>query len=195
MKDFVRHIVNAVLAEEGNNLSPRIIQEISGLFAHYEEKYRFSIYGGDIVNLAKFFSSSDFKEVVSIFRSNNVIHLLEKILAKSLEEYGDLSIVKNSILEACERFELSCGEGVAVDSHTVIEEYIKRKIPDSAVALKKNRAFTTILVESPTIRLDIKLYKSSSRIRLVIDRKLEKGTPEIYEVIDRVAEAVRCLRL
>ncbi len=97
--DFLRHIVNTRLSEyavKRKGIVP-IIDEVRKLIAKAEARYRFSSFGGNPENLAKYFGSDDFKLVVSAFQSVNALNVLIEILEEARDKYSDLPVVVEAI--------------------------------------------------------------------------------------------------
>lgn len=97
--DFLRHIVNVKLSEysvKHRKIIP-IIDEVRKLIAKAENRYRFSSFGGNPENLAKYLRSEDFKLVISAFESANALDVLIDILGVAREKYSDLPVVVEAI--------------------------------------------------------------------------------------------------
>lgn len=80
--DFVRHIVNPILSRRLKDRERLVnaVDEIRKFIVEAEEKYGFSVYGGDLVKLCDYLSSNDFKILVDVFRSIDSIDILVEIL-------------------------------------------------------------------------------------------------------------------
>jgi hypothetical protein len=95
--DFVRHIVNPILSrvidvKKGEHV--KILDEIRRIISDYEEKYGFSIYGGEVDKLVDFLISSDFDYLVKVFDTYGLRDALVNILEEALEAYrshGEIS--------------------------------------------------------------------------------------------------------
>jgi len=84
-RDFLRNIVNHVLAEAAEKLPVNVLNEIKNRLARAEDKYRFTIYGGEPTRLIDYLSSDDWAELVQYAANLNVEWVLLDIL-KTLEE-------------------------------------------------------------------------------------------------------------
>jgi len=84
-RDFLRNIVNHVLAEAAEKLPVNVLNEIKNRLARAEDKYRFSIYGGKPIRLVDYLSSDDWAELVQYASNLNVEWVLIDIL-RALEE-------------------------------------------------------------------------------------------------------------
>jgi hypothetical protein len=105
--DFLRHIVNVKLSEysiKRKKIIP-IIDEVRKLIAKAENRYRFSSFGGNPENLAKYLKSDDFKLVISAFESAGALDILIDILRVAREKYSDLPVVAEAIDEAVKSIE------------------------------------------------------------------------------------------
>ena len=101
--DFLRHIVNRVLAE--SKLSPQLIEDVRKRIGYAEEKYKFSAFGGDVRKLADYLKSREFDELVTVFKSGNALDKLVEILKIAREKYSDLEDVVAAIDEAIAKVE------------------------------------------------------------------------------------------
>jgi len=79
-RDFLRNIVNHVLAEAAEKLPVNVLNEIKNRLARAEDKYRFSIYGGRPMRLIDYLSSDDWADLVQYAANLNVEWLLIDIL-------------------------------------------------------------------------------------------------------------------
>ncbi len=85
--DFLRHIVNRMLAEKG--APKQIVDDVRKIVGKAEDKYKFSSFGGDVRNLAEFIQSRDFDDLIAIFKSVGSIDILVEILKRAKEAYKD----------------------------------------------------------------------------------------------------------
>ena len=90
-EDFLRNIVNRVLARHSNRLPPQFIEEARRVISRAEDKYRFSVYGGNPANLYRYLRSHDFRELIVLFKSANAVDVLKEILSLTAETYADIS--------------------------------------------------------------------------------------------------------
>jgi len=98
--DFTRHIVNPVLSkviDARRSEHAKILDEIRKIIHDCEEKYGFSIYGGEVEKLAVFLMSSDFDHLVKVFDSYGLRDALVKILEDALEAYRNYTEVSKAI--------------------------------------------------------------------------------------------------
>ncbi|MEM1873554.1 MAG: hypothetical protein QXS85_02280 [Acidilobaceae archaeon] len=87
--DFLRHIFNATLVEKSwEKLPPTVvIEELKKRMARAEDKFKFSIYGGDPRRLVDFLDSDEWREIVNYAKSMDALWILEEALKKLEREY------------------------------------------------------------------------------------------------------------
>ena len=95
--DFLRHIVNRVLAE--HSLPRQVIEDVRKSIGYAEEKYKFSAFGGDPRRLAEYLRSRDFDDVVTLLRGAKAEEVLVKILEEVKKRYADYK----EVVEAAEQ--------------------------------------------------------------------------------------------
>ncbi len=97
--DFLRHIVNPKLSTymKKHRIPANLVDEIKKNLIEAENKYGFSSFGGNPEKLRDYLNSSDFKLLISIFRSGKILNLLEEILQETREKYYDLKLVVETI--------------------------------------------------------------------------------------------------
>lgn len=90
--DFLRHIVNPLLAKYSRERKPlvRVLDEVRKLIALAEDKYGFSSFGGELAKLADYIESKDFDLVVSTLKSVNSLDIVIEILETVINKYQDL---------------------------------------------------------------------------------------------------------
>ncbi len=101
--DFLRHIVNRVLAE--SRLSPQLIDDVRKRIGYAEERYKFSAFGGDVRRLADFLRSREFDELITVFKSGNALDKLYEILKIARQKYSDIGELVAAIDEAIAKVE------------------------------------------------------------------------------------------
>ena len=137
-KDFLRHIVNTILSEYSRRRKDLIgvLDEVRKLIASAEDKYNFSIYGGDPSNLAKYIESSDFDLVVNVLKSAKALDVLEQILEKTIESYSDYP----ELIEVLEKKLNELRKGITSASELkVITENIEKKLGDAKIEVQENK--------------------------------------------------------
>jgi len=102
--DFLRNIVNPKLSKyvkTGGEIA-KYVEEIRKRILEAENKYGFSIYGGDPEKLKDYLLSDDFKLIVKLFKSANSLSILEEILIEAKSKYSDLPSVVEAVDKALE---------------------------------------------------------------------------------------------
>ena len=94
--DFLRHIVNRVLAE--HSLPRQVVEDVRKSIGYAEEKYKFSAFGGDPRRLADYLRSRDFDDVVTLLRGAKAEEVLVKILEEVKKRYSEY----REVVEAAE---------------------------------------------------------------------------------------------
>ncbi len=86
-RDFIRHIVNHVLAEVADKIPVSVFNDIRAGFSRAEDKYRFALFGGDPRRILEFLESDDWRDLVDYAKNMNVDWVLVKILEALHEAY------------------------------------------------------------------------------------------------------------
>lgn len=80
-RDFLRYIANRVIARYAAKLPSGVIEDIRDMLGRGEDKYRFSIYGGDPRNLVKYFESEEWRDLVEYAVNTGALGMLVDILS------------------------------------------------------------------------------------------------------------------
>jgi len=164
-RDFLRQIVNKVISESSGRISVSVMDDLKVKFARAEDKFGFSVFGGDPRRVADFLSSEDWADIVEYARNVNVLWLLEAILRRLAEEYRDeCSVVADKALEALD----SLGKGqVVVGEELTLDSVVRRlKFYGFKVNVVKEDGREYVEVEQPLLK--VKLYVSDGRINYVM---------------------------
>jgi hypothetical protein len=164
-RDFLRQIVNKVISESSGRISVSVMEDLKVKFARAEDKFGFSVFGGDPRRVADFLSSEDWADIVEYARNVNVLWLLEAILRRLAEEYRDeCSVVADKALEALD----SLGKGqVVVGEELTLDSVVRRlKFYGFKVNVVKEDGREYVEVEQPLLK--VKLYVSDGRINYVM---------------------------
>ncbi|HIC99549.1 MAG TPA: hypothetical protein EYP08_08005 [Pyrodictiaceae archaeon] len=100
--DFLRQIVNPILAKYSVRLPRQVIDDVRKSIGRAEDRYKFSSYGGDIVKLADYLRSRDFDEVISIVKSADAMNILVEILETARDAYKEYPEVVKAVEERIE---------------------------------------------------------------------------------------------
>lgn len=129
--DFLRHIVNRILAESG--ASRQLVDDIRRMVGRAEDKYKFNAFGGNVERLADYLRSRDFDDLVTLVRadrSGQGIELLKRILEEAKKAYSDVPGVVEAIearLSELESHETSKTKNKAATLYTVLKDLEKLK--------------------------------------------------------------------
>ncbi len=88
-RDFLRHIANKVIAEYSKKIAAGIIEDVRNHLGKAEDKYKFSIYGGDPRGIIAYLKSEDWKDLVDYAANTNSLELLRDILVSLAKEYSE----------------------------------------------------------------------------------------------------------
>ncbi len=97
-KDFLRHIVNYILAS--TDVPRQVAEDIKRLVGKAEDKYKFDAFSGNPQMLATYLRSADFDDVIAAARSDSsgrAVKALKAILEEAMQAYADLSDVVSAI--------------------------------------------------------------------------------------------------
>ncbi len=88
-KDFLRHIVNHILSRYAEKIPISAFNEIRNRFSKAEEKYKFTVFGGDPYRLLDYLDSEDFDALITYVKSANIEEVLQSILKALAQEYRE----------------------------------------------------------------------------------------------------------
>ena len=100
--DFLRQIVNPILAKHSVRLPRQVVDDIRKSIGRAEDRYKFSSYGGDMSKLADYLRSKDFDEVISIVKGVDAMNVLVEILEMARDAYREYPEVVKAIEERIE---------------------------------------------------------------------------------------------
>ena len=186
-KDFLRHIVNTKISYYSRIRRPilGVLDEARKLIASAENKYNFSVYGGDPVNLAKYIMSSDFDLVVSLLKSANALDVLVDILKTTRDTYSDIPEVVEAIEERLSSLER---EVTRVSEKQVVREAIEEKI----AGLKTSVVGDRVVVEDKGFRAEVIVDRDKYVVK--INTSIEKrfnSRSEAVSYIERVYKSIK----
>ncbi len=151
--DFLRHIVNRVLAS--SKVSQQIIDDIKKAVGRAEDRFKFDAFSGDIRRLADYIRSRDFNDLVNILKSTpEGLDVLRRILEEAKKAYSDIP----EVVEAIEQRLKELGEPVKGE--------IRREQPIRRLAEKlQEKGFRVIRVDEKEALIE--LSKDTMRIRIL----------------------------
>jgi len=129
-KDFLRQIVNPTLLEF--EIPVQILTEIRKKLEAAENKYNFSAFGGDPKNLAKFFKSPLWKEIVELFEAAGAGAALVKVLEKTKEAYKDDEEIVRAVEEALKELKEKGKENKEISIIEMLKKNVEEVIGDVA---------------------------------------------------------------
>ncbi|MEM0224479.1 MAG: hypothetical protein QXS24_00880 [Desulfurococcaceae archaeon] len=195
--DFLRHIVNPLVEKyvEKGVLNPKDAIELKRLVHSAEEKYRFSIYNGELLNLVNYFKSSDFRNLISFMRSCNANELLSEILEKVKEAYGEYPEVIEALNTALQEVSVKKETGVIgeVFDMEALVKVVKEVLDPREVTINKN-AVKALLNEG--VEFKINVFKQRVKIEVKFDKSIDKRTlSALFNKVAGIAEKAVRVRL
>jgi len=199
--DFLRHIVNPVVEEyvEKGVLTAKDAIELKKLLHAAEEKYKFSIYGGDPSNLADYLNSSDFRDLVNFLKSCQAIEVLTEILGRAREVYVDYPLVLEALNHALRYIseEKAPSEKVHVEEEQLSVEalasIVKEKLGFPDVAIDKNVIKAALDEE---IEFKVSVFKQHVRIEVKFKKTIDKkNLHTLFNKVTDIAEKAVRVRL
>lgn len=179
-KDFIRHIVNRVISDNINRIPATVIDDVKNRFGRAEDKYRFTIYGGDPRRLLDYFNSDDWKDTVKFIVGYNLEWLVRLILESLISEYREsCAPVAEKARELLGEIERLRGEK---EGARITPEYVYRKLSNAGYKVRINdnvveveESLVTLSIEVSGNTLNYKMCKTGSSKSLEgILLKLEK---------------------
>jgi len=193
--DFLRHIVNRILAEY--SLPRQIVEDVRKSIGYAEERYKFSSFGGDPRRLADYLRSRDFDDVVMLLRGAKAEEVLVKILEEVKRRYSDYREVVEAAEERLREIRGEAGEkpeskiGLAYNALRVLEE------KGMEVKLEGDRVKG--LLVAGTTRLEINVVYDQAKRKYLMDYRLEgkvdaETTSKLYETAAKLADLAKSLQ-
>jgi len=94
--DFLRHIVNRVLAS--SNVPQQLIEDVKKLIGRAEDRYKFDAFSGNVKNLAEYLRSTEFNDLINVMKSSpGGLEILKKILEEAKKAYSDIPEIAEAI--------------------------------------------------------------------------------------------------
>ena len=151
--DFLRHIVNKVLAS--SKVSQQIIDDIKKSVGRAEDRFKFDAFSGDVRRLADYIRSKDFDDLVNILKSTpEGLDVLKRILEEAKKAYSDIP----EIVEAIDQRLKELGEPIKGE--------VRRERPLRKLAEKlQEKGFGIIRVDEKEALIEVS--KDAMRIRIL----------------------------
>ena len=134
-RDFMRHIVNRVISDNINRIPSTIVDDIKKYFGRAEDKYKFTIYGGNPSRLLDYFESEDWKDTLKFLLGYNLEWLIKLILEALARDYAEscepVAQRAKSLLGEIERLKRESER-----SSQLTPEYIYRKLSNAGYKVR-----------------------------------------------------------
>ncbi len=184
--DFLRHIVNRVLAEK-RDVPRQVDSDVRRFVGRAEDKYRFSIYGGDPARLAEYLMSPDFEDLVNLLKGAGLVEVVEEILKRTIEHYKDYP----EVVRAAETRLRQLREGGFEGGD---EALVVRKIAEQVAPLRAriSSADHAVLVELNGSKITV-YVEPGGRYRLSFELKGEMEAGDREELRDKLRMLVGLL--
>ncbi len=180
-KDFIRNIANHVLSEAAGKLPLNVFNEIKNRIARAEDKYRFTIYGGDPRRLVDYLDSDEWRELAAYAKNLNADWVLARILEKLIDEYKEsCPIVSEKAREVLDKLRAEKRE-----RHRIAPEAVMRmlKMHGYKAELREDK---TIYVEGTNFSVEIEVVDGILRYKLC-----RIGRADSVESIEAKIEKIR----
>jgi len=192
----LRNIVNPILNEHVERGMPiKVASEIRKLVLQAENKYKFSVFGGDPRNLKLYLNSEEFSELVKFLATSGYRDVLLRILEETREAYSELEDVRLAVESAIRS--ISREDGFKDTSETSelsigineLAETIRKRLGIDHVEVSKK---SIKLLVNDNIELRLRVFKGKLKLEVVVRKLIERSTPEgLLEVIGKLVEKAR----
>ncbi|MEM0340149.1 MAG: hypothetical protein QXN05_04530 [Acidilobaceae archaeon] len=161
--DFLRNIFNTVLLEEssGRSLPLVVIEELKKRMARAEDRFKFSIYGGDPRGLIKFFESEEWRNIVSYANSTDALWVLKEALKRLKEDYEkscpEVAIKAEEALKNITKLEK---QSFQTQEHQITLDMLVRKLKLEGIQaeiLTDEHGTRYVLIERPLVKVRVEL--------------------------------------
>ncbi|MEB3817009.1 MAG: hypothetical protein LRS46_03610 [Desulfurococcales archaeon] len=154
-KDFLRHIANKVIAENTAKIPLPVVGDIRKALARAEDKYKFTIFGGNPLKLLDYFDSSEFQELIEMLKSHQLEWVLVEILKRLSEDYKErCPPVARRAAELVEEIRRSPVEKARKEAMDL--DFIYRSLKIRGYKVEKNEE-GYIVLEEPGVKARIKV--------------------------------------
>ena len=186
-KDFLRHIANRVIAEYASKIAATTLEDLRKMLSNAEDKYKFTIYGGDPARLLDYFSSEDWADLVEFSRNTHTEEMLVAILRRLADEYeSTCPEVASKAREEAERIQKSGDSKKAgAPEAESLDRIVRRlKLMGFKVDVKED---STVVIDEGIIKVELRVREGS--IRFVICREgIAKSLDGVLAKLERVRE-------
>ncbi len=172
-KDFLRNIVNHILAENSDKLPAGLVDDLRETLGRMEVKYGFSSIDGDPSKLEDFLLSGDFDDVVMLARNQKALWVIKDILEAAKKEYSDYP----GVVSAIER-RLSSLEERFYENKASLDDLIRLlknngyrvDKTDGGIELKLHNSKVTIKVEKNMFQYEIVIKGRTSDPEVILKK-------------------------
>ena len=173
--------------------------ELKKLLHLAEEKYRFSIYNGDPLNIVNYLKSDNFKTLVSFVKSCQAVGVLGEILGKLKEVYTEYPDVLNALskVEESLKEEATASTGIHVDEETMhmetLVDLLKEELNASDIVVERNTIKARFNEES---EFKISVFKQHVKIEIKFKKSIDKRDLNyLFKKVMEIAEKTIRVRL
>ncbi len=178
-KDFMRHIVNHVLSDIAGRLPITVFNELRSRLSRAEEKYKFSVFGGDPIRLKDYLESSDFEDLIIYAKSMEASQVIAMILKELIKAYREqcpiVSQIAEKVLMKVEKFEES-------EKAKITPEVVYRAMKMRGYKADIDTEQGIVTVSGPNFSLEVRIVNGS--IKYIICR--EGKTTNINALISKI---------
>ncbi|MCE4601834.1 MAG: hypothetical protein F7B18_01480 [Desulfurococcales archaeon] len=179
-KDFLRHIVNRVLADYAEKVPSNVIDDIRKHIGRAEDRYRFTIFGGDPRKLAEYLDSEEWSDLMEYLKNLHMEWILKAVLEKLAEEYRQsCPQIASKAIDSISKME-SRGEERKLDRDTV---YRSLKYAGYRVEIAKDGS-----IEVTETNIKVRIEVSNGKIHYTI---CKDGTATTLDAILTRIEKLR----
>jgi hypothetical protein len=185
--DFLRHIVNRVLAS--SDVPQQFIDDVKKLVGKAEDKYKFDAFSGDIRKLADYIRSRDFDDLVTLLKSNDKgLEILRKILEEAKKAYSDIPEIVEAIDERLKTLGAETKEAETRTDDTAVVKEVASALSSKGFKISKlderNRIIEAEKDDVKVILTDIKRKNGILIVDTIEVRNLQ------FKSADDVAEKI-----
>ncbi len=186
-KDFLRHIAMPVISEFASRYPAPVIEDAKKWLANAENKFRFSIYGGDPRRVAEFLASEDWSDFVASLRGSKAVDLAVAILERLVKEYSEEC---PEVAEAAQRAleKLKKSEQEALDPALVASLLQSRLGPAFKVEVEKESGEIRVVNSDAGVQARITIRGST--VKAVVCREASVPVTAVIELIRQASKPV-----
>ncbi len=185
-KDFLRHIAMPVIAEQASRYPPPVVEDAKKWLANAENKYKFSVYGGDPKRIAEFLASEDWRDFLASLRGSKAEDLAVTILERLIKEYRDgCPEVSEAAQRALEK--LKRGETEALDPSLVASILQSRLGPAFKVEVDKDGE---IRVSNSELGVVARVRVRGSTVKAVVCREASVPVSLVVELVRQISKPI-----